>query len=155
MSEENGEMQKVIGYGTFITHGVYKEKENVQPVIVKGYRRVFEKRRMRYPFVLEDQESSFVGLSFDIQKDYLRGLDSYECCDRQDPNNSNGNGLYYRKEINAETTDGVEITAWIYIPTNRTIKRGRLSLDIDDKDSWREIIKVHCDGMKDFPVLVQ
>jgi len=134
----------VVGYGTFITKGYWKNKSNVEVCKVIGFRRVFPKGNW-FPYVLPDPDSSFWALKFDVTKENLRELDYYEGVP---------SGLYKRTKTVIELKDGTKQQAFIYVPTESTIKRENLTLDVDKKDKWKFEIKKHPEIVEKFPKLV-
>ena len=64
----------VVGYGTFITHGHWKNKRNIEVCLVKDYIRILPKGNW-FPYVIPLRESSFWALKFEVTEQELRDLD--------------------------------------------------------------------------------
>jgi gamma-glutamylcyclotransferase (GGCT)/AIG2-like uncharacterized protein YtfP len=135
----------VVGYGTFITKGYWKNKSNVMVCRVIGFKRIFPKGNW-FPYVLPDPDSSFWALKFDVNQEELRKLDYYEGVP---------SGLYKRVKTVIELKDGSKIQALIYVPTESTIKREDLALDMDKSDRWKQEIAKHLEIIEEFPELVK
>jgi gamma-glutamylcyclotransferase (GGCT)/AIG2-like uncharacterized protein YtfP len=134
----------VIGYGTFITRNLWKDKRNVEVCKVKGYKRIFPEGNW-FPYVLPSESSSFWALKFEVNEEELKQLDYYEGVHA---------GLYKRVKTKVELKNGEEIEAYIYVPTEKTIESQNLSEDMDKIDRWQEEIKEHPEILEKFPELV-
>ncbi|MBY9005457.1 MAG: gamma-glutamylcyclotransferase [Candidatus Lokiarchaeota archaeon] len=134
----------IIGYGTFITEGYWKNKENLEICKVTGFRRILPEGNW-FPYILIDKESSFWALKFDISEVELYKLDYYE---------GTSIGLYRRIQIEVEIKNNVLKKAFIYIPTEETIQKERLSLETDRKDKWKNEIKKIIEITEKFPELI-
>ncbi len=134
----------IVGYGTFITKGYWKNKENIEVCKVSGYRRIYPENSW-FPYVLKDKESSFWALKFDVSGDDLYQLDVYEGV---------FSGLYKRILIEVNIKNYVLKKAYIYIPTKETVKKEKLSLEMDYTDKWKNEIKKNTEIIKLFPELL-
>ncbi|MBN1216539.1 MAG: gamma-glutamylcyclotransferase [Candidatus Lokiarchaeota archaeon] len=134
----------IIGYGTFITKGYWKDKENIEVCKVPGYRRIYPEGNW-FPYVLKDKESSFWALKFDVSGDDLYQLDVYEGVFL---------GFYKRILIEINTKNYVLKKAYMYIPTEETVKKEKLSLEMDIIDKWKNEIKKNTEIIKLFPELL-
>ncbi len=134
----------IVGYGTFITHGYWKEKQNVEVCLVNHYARIYPKNQW-YPYILDSENSSFWALKFDINEEELVKLDNYEGVSSQ---------LYNRIMIKVQLKNKKVIPAFIYIPTEKTIISQNLTLELDRKDRWREEIKKIPEIVSKFPELI-
>jgi len=134
---------KVVGYGTFITRGIWKNKQKVEPCFVKGYKRILPPGNW-FPFVLKCENNSFWALKFEINENELRELDFYEGVEL---------GLFERQKIPIYLKNGKEDQAYIYLPTQKTINQFKLDLKCDDKDLWKEVIKKDKEIINRFPEL--
>ncbi len=134
----------VIGYGTFITRGHWKEKNNVEVCKVPNFIRIFPKGNW-FPFVLPLRNSSFWALKFDVNQEQLIELDYYEGLH---------SGLYERYEIEIILKNNKRSNALIYVPTQETINSLKLTPDLDLNDRWKEEIKKYPEVVLNFPELV-
>lgn len=134
----------VIGYGTFITRGHWKDKNNVEISKVPNFIRIFPKGNW-FPFVLPLKNSSFWALKFDVNQEQLIQLDYYEGIQT---------GLYERYEIEIILKNNKSSNALIYVPTQDTINSLKLAPDLDLNDRWKEEIKKYPDVVLNFPELV-
>lgn len=134
----------VIGYGTFITHGNWKNKKNVEVCKVSNFIRIFPQGNW-YPFVLPLENSSFWALKFDVNEEQLEDLDFYEGVQ---------SGLYERYETEIILKNNKKSKAFIYVPTEETIISLNLKPDIDISDRWKEEIKKYPEVVKIFPELL-
>ncbi|MFX0026630.1 MAG: gamma-glutamylcyclotransferase family protein [Candidatus Hermodarchaeota archaeon] len=134
----------VIGYGTFISCGIWRTKKNVEICEVKDYIRIFPKGHW-YPFILPSEGSSFYALKFDITKEELRELDFFEGVSEN----------YFKREIiEVYRKNNEKIQAFIYLPTDQLITKHKLSVSLDDKDKWKEEIKKDSEIIEKFPELI-
>ena len=134
----------IVGYGTFITRGYWKDKSNVEVCKVIGFRRILSEGNW-FPYVLPDKNSSFWALKFDVSENELKKLDYYEGVPA---------GLYKRIKIDIQLKNGTKHEAFIYVPTEKTIQQQDLSLKMDKKDKWREEIRNHPNILQKFPELL-
>ncbi|MHA1732920.1 MAG: gamma-glutamylcyclotransferase family protein [Promethearchaeota archaeon] len=135
----------VVGYGTFITRRLFETAENVEPALVRGFRRVLPPGNP-FPFVLRDPDhAGFWALKFEVDLPRLFELDAYEGLD---------SGLYYRRKIPVLLRSGREVFAYIYVPTARTVREYRLDPDVDPDDAWKDHIARHLDIVDLFPELL-
>jgi len=133
----------LIGYGTFITRGFWKDKSRVQVCKVKNYRRIYPEGYW-FPFVLP-ADDSFWALKFDVNQNQLDKFDRYEGVP---------SGLFQREVTQIELKDSSLIQAYIYVPTLDLIKSENLSLELDTCDRWKEEIKKIPEIIDKFPELV-
>jgi len=68
----------IIGYGTFITHDFWKDKKNVEVCRVKNYKRIYIPEKSWFPYALPQKNSYFKALKFEVTKQELEELDTYE-----------------------------------------------------------------------------
>jgi len=134
----------VVGYGTFITEGYWKDKENVETCIVKDFVRIYPKANW-FPFILPAKGNSFKALKFDVEKGQLHALDLYEGVSAD---------LYDRVKIQVFIKNDNKINAFIYVPTQKTIESQGLTPEMDKNDRWREKIKKFPEIVKKFPELI-
>ncbi|MHA1688673.1 MAG: gamma-glutamylcyclotransferase family protein [Promethearchaeota archaeon] len=144
VKNDDEELISVIGYGTFLTKGLWKNKKNVEPCLVKDHVRILPEGKW-YPFVLEKKGESFWALKFSVSKEELKQLDYYEGVDA---------GLYKRVLITVTLKNGKKTSAYIYVPTETTIKRCGLDPSIDKQDRWKEELKKNPELIKEFPELI-
>ena len=133
----------VVGYGTFITRGYWKDKSNVEVCKVIGFRRIFPQGNW-FPYVLPDPDSSFWALKFDVSRKELIQLDYYEGVP---------SGLYKRTKTMIKLKNGTKKEAFIYVPTDQTIERENLNLAIDKNDRWKQEIRKYPEIVEKFPEL--
>ena len=78
MNPENNKFEyfSVIGYGTFITRGHWKDKHNVEPCLVNNFSRVYP-QGFWFPIVFPSGDS-FWALKFEVTLQELEFLDNYE-----------------------------------------------------------------------------
>ncbi|MFX1443185.1 MAG: gamma-glutamylcyclotransferase family protein [Promethearchaeota archaeon] len=134
----------VIGYGTFITQGHWKDKKNVEVCKVPNFIRIYPKGNW-YPFVLPLENSSFWALKFDVNEEQLKQLDYYEGVHT---------GLFERYKTKIILKNHNYSEAFIYVPTQKTITSLNLSPQIDLNDRWKEKIKRNSEIMLNFPELM-
>jgi gamma-glutamylcyclotransferase (GGCT)/AIG2-like uncharacterized protein YtfP len=132
MSEtDEGEYIHIIAYGTLITHREFRRGTNVEPCLVMGYRRVLPPKHW-YPFVIPTSpDDGFWALKFDVPPDMLEIIDLYEGVPT----------LYYRQEIPVQLRSGDTIQAQIYLPTENTTEEFHLSVELDPRDRWVNVLK--------------
>lgn len=135
----------IIGYGTFITHGFWKDKRNVEVCVVKNFIRIFIPERNWFPYALSLEDSFFKALKFEVTKRELEELDIYEGVK---------SGLFKRVKTEVLLKNDKQIEAFIYIPTNNTINSQGLSPDLDKSDSWKKEIEKSSETLKNFPELL-
>jgi len=137
-------LSSIVGYGTFITHGYWKDKLHVQVCLVNDFIRIFPKGNW-FPYILHCIKSSFWALKFDVSKEELNELDRYE---------GDHAGLFKRIQISVFLNDKRKLNAFIYIPTDETINTLNLNPNIDKIDRWKEEIKKFPEVVKKFPELI-
>jgi len=137
-------LNSVIGYGTFITRGLWKGKQKVAVCLVKNYIRILPEGSW-FPYALPFNGVSFYALKFDVESEELKNLDYYE-------------GIHYRfferVKIKAYLKTNKEIEAFIYTPTKETIKTQNLSPKLDRNDKWKEKLKEIPEIREKFPELL-
>ena len=133
----------IIGYGTFITQGYWKDKPNVQVCLIKNFTRIFPKNSC-FPYVLPSN-NSFWALKFDVNEQELKQLDKYEGVSL---------GLFWREKTEIIFKNGKKSTAFIYIPTKNSIISKNLTLESDKEDRWKEQIKKYPEILVQFPELM-
>lgn len=134
----------VIGYGTFISRGIWRTKKNVEICLVKDYIRIYPEGYW-YPFILPSEGSSFFALKFDVTKEELKDLDFIEGVSEN----------YFKREvIEVYRKNNEKIQAYIYLPTDQLITKNKLSVSLDDKDRWKEEIKNDSEIIEKFPELI-
>jgi len=133
----------VIGYGTFITRGHWKDKKNVEVCKVPNFIRIYPEGNW-FPFVLPLENSSFWALKFDVNEEHLKQLDYYEGLHT---------GLFERYEIEIILKNDNKSKALIYVPTQETVISFNLSPELDLNDRWKEEIKKNSEMILKFPEL--
>jgi len=142
-SKSSYNLVSIIGYGTFITRGIWKNKKNVEVCIIKDYIRIFPEGNS-FPFVLPSEGSSFYALKFDVTQDELKNLDFYEGVSEN----------YFKRETILAYNKNKELfKAYLYVPTKIMIKNYNLSIEMDENDKWKEEIKKFPEILKVFPEL--
>lgn len=136
-------LSSIIGYGTFLTHNLWKDKPNVEVCLVKNFTRIYPKGGW-FPYALRSN-SSFKALKFDVNKRELETLDLIEGVYE---------GLFERVKTEIYLKNDKKSTASIYIPTDKTIKSQNLSLELDEIDRWKEEISKCVEVIKKFPELL-
>jgi gamma-glutamylcyclotransferase (GGCT)/AIG2-like uncharacterized protein YtfP len=134
----------VVGYGTFITHGHWRNKHNIEVCLVRNYIRIFPKGNW-FPYVLPLKNSSFWALKFDVNEQELLELDKFEGVSA---------GLFKRVETEIILKSSEKEKAFIYIPTEKTINLQNLNAEIDKNDTWKEEIRKFPEIVDKFPELV-
>lgn len=137
-------LSSIIGYGTFITHNLWKDKANVEVCLVKNFTRIYPKGSW-FPYALRSN-GSFKALKFDVNKQELEALDIIEGVH---------DGLFERINISIYLKNNIKSIALIYIPTDKTIKLQNLSLELDEIDRWKEEISKCSEVLKKFPELLE
>ncbi|MHA1669427.1 MAG: gamma-glutamylcyclotransferase family protein [Promethearchaeota archaeon] len=140
---KNHNYVSVIGYGTFITRGYWKDKQNVEPCLVSNYSRVFP-RNCWFPVVFPSNDS-FWALKFEVTHEELIQLDNYEGVHL---------GLFERIQVQVGLKPGNKINAFLYIPTKNLIKSQLLTKELDTSDRWKEHIKTFPEIVQLFPELI-
>jgi len=135
----------IIGYGTFITHGFWKDKRNVEVCVVKNFIRIFIPERNWFPYALPLKNSIFKALKFEVTKRELEALDVYEGVN---------SGLFKRLKTELVLKNDKQIEAFIYVPTTNTIISQRLTSELDRFDSWKKEIEKSPEVLKKFPELL-
>ncbi|MFX0070961.1 MAG: gamma-glutamylcyclotransferase family protein [Candidatus Hermodarchaeota archaeon] len=133
----------IVGYGTFITHRHWKNKSNVEICTVINYVRIFPKGNW-FPYVLPLKGASFKALKFDVNEQELEALDQYEGVYA---------GLYRRVQTEVFLNENRKRKAFIYVPTENTIKTQNLSIEIDRNDRWKEEMYKYPELREKFPEL--
>jgi hypothetical protein len=134
----------IVGYGTFITRNLWIDKANVEVCLVKNYTRIYPKDNW-FPYALRSN-GSFKALKFDVNEQELKTLDLIEGVSE---------GLFERVPTEIYLMDNTKAIAFIYIPTNKTIKSQSLSLGLDKSDRWMEEILKNSDVLNKFPDLLK
>ena len=133
----------VIGYGTFITRDLWKNKYNVEVCTVINFTRVFPSNSW-FPYALKST-GSFKALKFDVTKEEIKILDQIEGVN---------NGLFKRVMVDILLKNSRSSSAFMYIPTEETIISQKLTLNLDKIDRWKEEIKKNSEIIKNFPDLL-
>jgi gamma-glutamylcyclotransferase (GGCT)/AIG2-like uncharacterized protein YtfP len=133
----------IIGYGTFITRNLWKDKKNVEVCTVKNFARIYPKNSW-FPYVLQSK-GSFKALKFDVNEQELEILDRIEGVFE---------GLFKRVNTEIYLKNNQEASAFIYVPTDKTIKSQNLFLELDKTDQWKEEIKKYSEIVNKFPELI-
>jgi len=137
------DLSSIIGYGTFITNNLWKDKPNVEVCLVKNFTRIYPKGSW-FPYALRSN-GSFKALKFDVNKQELETLDIIEGVYE---------GLFERVKTIIYLKNNTKSSALIYIPTDKTIKSQNLSLELDEIDRWKEEISKCSEVLKKFPELI-
>ena len=132
----------VVGYGTFITRGLWKNKFNVEVCTVINFTRIFP-RNSWFPYALKST-GSFQALKFDITKEEIYFLDKIEGVN---------NGLFKRVMVDILLKNSRSSSAFIYVPTEETIVSQKLTVESDKIDRWKEEIKKIPEIVRNFPAL--
>ena len=135
----------IIGYGTFITHGFWKDKRNVEVCVVKNFIRIFIPERNWFPYALPLKNSFFKALKFEVTKRELEELDIYEGVN---------SALFKRLKTEVVLKNDKQVEAFIYIPTTNTIISQRLTSELDRFDSWKKEIEKSPEVLNKFPELL-
>ena len=145
MSSDNNNCEhfSVIGYGTFITRGYWKDKQNIEPCLVSNYSRVFPPNYW-FPVVFPSNDS-FWALKFDVSQEELNQLDNYEGVHL---------GLFERIRTQVELKRGNKIIAFLYIPTENLIITQKLTIELDTSDRWKDHLKTFPEIVQLFPELI-
>jgi len=133
----------IIGYGTFITRNLWKDKINVEVCTVKNFTRIYPKHSW-FPYVLPSKDS-FKALKFDVNEQELETLDRIEGVFE---------GLFKRVKTEIYLENDRKSSVFIYIPTDKTIKSQKLALELDKTDRWKEEIKKYSEIVNKFPKLI-
>ncbi len=133
----------IIGYGTFITRNLWKDKKNVEVCTVKNFTRIYPKNSW-FPYVLRSK-GSFKALKFDVNEQELETLDRIEGVFE---------GLFKRVNTEIYLKNDQKASAFIYVPTDKTIKSQNLFLELDKTDQWKEEIKKYSEIVNKFPELI-
>ena len=133
----------IIGYGTFITRNLWEDKKNVEVCTVKNFTRIYPKNSL-FPYVLQSK-GSFKALKFDVTEQELETLDRIEGVYE---------GLFKRVNTEISLKNDRKSSAFIYVPTDKTIKSQNLFLESDKTDQWKEEIKKHSEIVNKFPELI-
>lgn len=143
-NQTSSNLVSIVGYGTFITQGHWKNKSNIEVCLVENYIRILPKGNW-FPYILPLKNASFRALKFDVNENELEELDRYEGV---------RDGLFKRAEISIILKNNTKSMAFIYIPTEKTIISKKLDTNLDKTDCWVEIIKNSPEIVKKFPDLV-
>jgi gamma-glutamylcyclotransferase (GGCT)/AIG2-like uncharacterized protein YtfP len=133
----------VIGYGTFITQKLWKDKPNIEVCLVRNFSRIYPPNNW-FPYVLPSKKS-FRALKFEINEEELKKLDQYEGV----PEN-----IFERINVQIILKNGKRSFAFLYVPTYKTISTQNLTLDLDLRDRWKEELKKYPEIIKKFPELI-
>ena len=133
----------VIGYGTFITRGHWKDKLNVEPCLVTNFSRVYPQGYW-FPIVFPSKES-FWALKFEVTQQELEDLDNYEGVN---------DDLFKRIEIYVKLKSGEKTKAFLYVPTDNLISTNKLHKGLDTSDRWKDHIRKFPEIVKLFPELI-
>ena len=133
----------VIGYGTFITRGLWKDKFNVEVCTVLNFTRIFPRNNW-FPYALKSA-GSFKALKFDVTKEEIIFLDKIEGVN---------SGLFKRVMVDILLENNRPSSAFIYVPTEETIVSQKLTLESDKIDRWKEKIKKIPEIVRKFPDLI-
>jgi len=133
----------IIGYGTFITRNLWKDKKNVEVCTVKNFTRIYPKNSW-FPYVLRSK-GSFKALKFDVNEQELETLDQIEGVFE---------GLFKRVNTEIYLKNNQKSCAFIYVPTDKTIKSQNLFPELDKTDQWKEEIKKYSEIVNKFPELI-
>jgi len=139
----NSNLISIVGYGTFITRGLWKSKFNVEVCTVTNFTRIFP-RNSWFPYVLQSM-GSFKALKFDVNEQELETLDQIEGVFE---------GLFKRVNTEIYLKNDRKSSAFIYVPTDKTIKSQNLFLELDKTDQWKEEIKKCSEIVNKFPELI-
>ena len=132
----------VIGYGTFITRGLWKDKFNVEVCTVINFTRIFPRNNW-FPYALKSA-GSFKALKFAVTKEEIYFLDKIEGVD---------NGLFKRVMVDILLKNNRPSSAFMYVPTEETIVSQKLTLESDKIDRWKEELKKIPEIVRNFPDL--
>jgi hypothetical protein len=133
----------VIGYGTFITRGFWKDKFNVEICTVLNFTRIFPRNNW-FPYALKSA-GSFQALKFNVTKEEIYFLDKIEGVN---------NGLFKRVMVDILLKNNQSSSAFMYVPTEETIISQKLTLESDKIDRWKEEIKKIPEIVRKFPDLL-
>ena len=139
----NSNFISVIGYGTFITLGHWKNKFNVEVCTVNNFTRIFPRNNW-FPYALKSA-GSFKALKFAVTKEEIKLLDEIEGVD---------SGLFKRVMVDILLKNNQSSSAFMYIPTEGTIVSQKLTLESDKIDRWKEEIKKIPEIVRNFPDLL-
>jgi len=135
-------LQPIIGYGTFITRGLWKNKINVEVCTVNNFTRIYTKGSW-FPYALKSA-GSFKALKFAVTKEEIKLFDEIEGVD---------SGLFKRVMVDILLKNNQSSSAFMYIPTEETIVSQKLTLESDKIDRWKEEIKKIPEIVRNFPHL--
>ncbi|MFW9889353.1 MAG: hypothetical protein ACFFER_14290 [Candidatus Thorarchaeota archaeon] len=99
MSSPNPD-QWLVGYGTFITRGTWKNYPSCRVCRVPGLRRVYDPKMAWFPFATDDEQAEMLAVCFLVDEDSLEASHRYEGV---------GQGLYKRvkREVLVKEEDGM------------------------------------------------
>ena len=132
----------VIGYGTFITLGHWKNKFNVEVCTIINFTRIYPGNSW-FPYAIKSS-GSFKALKFDVSKEEIKILDKIEGV---------ADGLFKRVMVDILLKNNQSSSAFMYIPTEETIVSQKLTLESDKIDRWKEEIKKLPEIVRKFPDL--
>ena len=133
----------VIGYGTFITLGHWKNKFNVEVCTVNNFTRIFPRNNW-FPYALKSA-GSFKALKFAVTRVEIKFLDEIEGV---------YSGLFKRVMVDILLKNNRSSSAFMYVPTEETIVSQKLTLESDKIDRWKEEIKKIPEIVRNFPDLL-
>ena len=133
----------VIGYGTFITLGHWKNKFNVEVCTIINFTRIYPGNSW-FPYAIKSS-GSFKALKFDVSKEEIKILDKIEGVN---------NGLFKRVMVDILLKSNQSSSAFMYVPTEGTIVSQKLTLESDKIDRWKEEIKKIPEIVRNFPDLL-
>ncbi|MFW9890015.1 MAG: hypothetical protein ACFFER_17670, partial [Candidatus Thorarchaeota archaeon] len=70
--------QMLVGYGTFITGGTWKNYPSCRVCRVPGLRRVYDPKMARFPFAVVDEQAEMLAVCFLVDENSLEAFDRYE-----------------------------------------------------------------------------
>ena len=122
--------QWLVGYGTFITTGTWKNYASCRICRVPGLRRVYNPKMAWFPFAIVDNQAEMLAVCFLVDEDSLESFDRYEGV---------GQGLYERvkREVLMKEDEGAWFSrmAWIYLATSGTMQDPLFPWE-DSEDRW-------------------
>ncbi|MFW9887188.1 MAG: gamma-glutamylcyclotransferase family protein [Candidatus Thorarchaeota archaeon] len=144
----NSSKKWLVGYGTFITRGIWKRYPSCRVCRVPGLRRVYDPKMAWFPFAIVDEQAEMLAVCFLVDEDSLEAFDRYEGV---------GQGLYERvkREVLVKEDDGTWgfRDAWIYLPTSDTMKHPLFPWKDTDDRWFQEQIRVLAELQDSFPEL--
>jgi hypothetical protein len=122
---------------------LWKDKANVEVCLVKNFTRIYPTSNW-FPYALRSR-GSFKALKFDVTMQELIALDFIEGVKE---------GLFERVSTEIDLRNNTTSSAFIYIPTSKTIISRNLNLELDKEDRWIEEIKKNFEVLNYFPELI-